>query len=189
MNSPRSTVVRKIIPLLIILFVIVGLRMFAFTTYYLGADDSVRLKGLEPHTLLFISRMTGDISVSDDLIYRDPLIPTGPGRRTLVSLGRCVALPGSLVKLSDGTDLPSPLRGDEISIDSTTLEVFLPLLLLEMGEKVGDISHDTAVKLRTLRKHRVSQDYYLIHTVDGAYIWLSRKDIEGRVIGALCSPF
>lgn len=188
MASPVTKIIKRTILALTLISLVVGLRTSVLTTYYLGDTEVVHLEGLAPRTLLFISKLSRTVSISDDLIYQDPLI-SGTTQRTLVALGRCVGMPGGVCHLNDSTVLPVPGRGEEMSLDSAKVRMLLPLLLADMNEKAQDLSPEKLSKLTKMRKHRFSRDYFLLNTIGGSHIWVSREDIVGRVIGAVHSPF
>lgn len=188
MASSVTKIIRRTILLLALIGLVVGLRTTVLTTYYLGDTETVHLEGLAPRTLLFINKLSRTVGISDDLIYQDPLI-SGTTQRTLVALGRCVGMPGGVYQFNDSVTLPIPARGEEISLDSTKVEMVLQLLLTDMNEKAQDLSPEKLLKLTKVRKHRFSRDYFLLNTIGGTYVWVSREDIVGRVIGAVRSPF
>ena len=188
MASAVTRIIRRTILVLALIGLVVGLRTAVLTTYYLGDAEAVRLEGLAPRTLLFVDKRSRTVGVSDDLVYQDPLI-AGTTQRTLVALGRCIGMPGGVYRLDDSTTLPIPARGEEILIDSTKVELLLPLLLIDLNEKARYLSSETMNDLLKVRKHRFSRDYYLLSTIGGTHVWISREDIVGRVIGSVRSPF
>ena len=188
MASSVNKVIRRSILALVLIALVVGLRTAIFTTYYLGDADTVHLDGLTPHTLLFINKRSRTVEVSDDLIYQDPLT-SGTTQRSLITLGRCVGKPGDVYHLNDSIVLPIPVRGEEISLDSAKVEMLLPLLLADMDEKAKDFSYEKLFKLTRTKRHRFSRDYFLLSTVYGTHVWISKEDIVGRVIGSVSLPF
>lgn len=181
MASSVGKVIKRSVLVLVAIGVVVGLRTAVFTTYYLGDAEAVHLSGLEPRTLLFVSKLYDDVRVADDVIYQDPLM-SGATERRLVALGRCLAVSGGVYHLNDSTELPVPLRGEEVTIDSTNIERLIPLLLTDMGGASN-------LRRESFGKHRFSRDYYLLNTVGGGYVWIGREHIVGRVVGAIRSPF
>ncbi len=177
----RKGTVAKGALLLGIIATAVLLRLFLFTTYYLETTTEAAPEGLSARSLLLIHRTTSAVERGDLMVFDCPL--------TSISVGRCLAIPGTTAQLSDTLSLPAPSCGQLLRIDSARLHSLAPLLHVEMSTDNGKPSPSDTEHLKQWKHHRFSQDYYLVHTLDGSFVWVTRTHIVGKVIGSLKSPF